>query len=268
MHDLRGLGNALVIALVSMALVAGALTISSIEFTQTESPTATLEVLPSPVPLTATPSLVPSATPDFSLISATPSIIPSFTVTSTPPANCQIPSGWLQITVQAGETLASIAAKYRALPADVQRANCLPTSNVVPGTIIYVPPVPPNTTAACIQGRAGWTKSYTVRAGDNLYRIGYDHYTTLDDMRRVNCRVGDTIYVNELLWVPNVASRTPPPTALPGSTITPSAELTQPYTITVLPYTITPAPATHTIQPITTLPEFTLQSTATSQIQP
>jgi len=265
---MRDFGNALVIALVSIGLVAGSLMISSVEFAPADTPTPTMLELPSPIPLTATPSIVPSPTQDLSLISATPSTIPSATVTSTPPPNCQIPGGWLLITVQAGETLATIAAKYRTLPADIQRGNCLATSNVVPGTQLYVPPVPPNTTAACIPGKAGWTKSYTVKAGDNLYRIGYDHYTTLDDMRRVNCRVGDTIYVNEVLWIPNVASRTPAPSALPGSTATPS--LTEPYTLTALPYTITvlPPSSTNTIQPISTLPEFTLQPTATSQTLP
>ena len=126
---------------------------------------------------------------------------------------------------------------------------------MVSGTFLYVPPVPANTTAACVSGKAGWTKSYVVKTGDNLYRIGYDHYTTLEDMRRVNCRVGDTIYVNEVLWIPNVASRTPLPSPLPGSTITPYP--TQPLTETVLPYTLTP------VEPMSTMPIFTLQSTAT-----
>jgi LysM repeat protein len=262
---MREFGNALVIALVSIGLVAGALSISTVEFGPQATPTRVEDVLPSPVPLTATPTVVPSATPDFSTVSATPSTIPTSTITSTPPPNCTIPSGWLQITVFPGNTLDSIAATYRASAADIQSGNCLPTNNVVAGSVLYVPPVAPNTTAACIQGRAGWTKSYTVKAGDNLYRIGYDHYTTLDDMRRVNCRVGDTIYVNEVLWVPNLASRTPPPTAQPGITFTPS--LTEPYTLTALPYTITVMP-TNTIAPISTLPVFTLQSTATSQTQP
>jgi LysM repeat protein len=265
MHGLRDFGNALLIAMVSMGLVAGSLSISSAEFAPEATPTSTSEQLPSPLPLTATPSIVPTVTVDFSQISATPSLIPTLTVTSTPPANCQIPSGWLQITVQPGETLDSIAARYRVSAADIQRGNCLPAGNVVSGTSLYVPPVAPNTIVACIPGAAGWTKSYIVKPGDNLYRIGLDHYAGLDQMRRVNCRAGDTIYTGELLWIPNVASRTPPPSPLPGTTSTFTPDVTEPFTITVLPYTITYTP---TIEPISTLPVFTIPASATLQTQP
>lgn len=246
MQNLRDLSNALVIALVSIGVVAGSLSISSVDFVPQSTPTTVNQQLPSPVPLTATSTIPPTATLDVSQATATASIIPSSTITSTPPANCQIPSGWIQITVQVGETLASISTKYRISSGQLQSANCLPTSNLITGAKIYVPPVPPNTTVACVQGKAGWTKSYTVKAGDNLYRIGYDHYTTLDDMRKVNCRVGDTIYVGDVLWVPNIASRTPLPSPLSGTTITAYP--------TELPFTGTPLPYTATIMPISTLP--------------
>jgi LysM repeat protein len=239
--------------------VAGAISISSVEFITAATSTVTNELLPSPQPLTATSTIPPTATVDFSIFSATPSPIPSATITDTPPANCQIPSGWIQITVQPGETLDSISGKYRISSAEVQRGNCLPTNNLVSGTKIYVPPVAPNTSVACSPGAVGWSKSYIVRPGDNLYRIGIDHYTSLDLMRHVNCRIGDTIYVGEILWVPNVASRTPPPTPMPGSTVT--AYPTDPLTETALPFTAT-------IMPISTLPVSTLPASATSQTLP
>jgi LysM repeat protein len=260
-QGMRGFASALMIALVSIGLVAGSLSISTVEFTPAETATPTQEVLPSPIPLTATPSIVPTQTVDFLLSSATASIIPTNTVTSTPPANCLIPSGWLQITVQPGETLEAIAARYRVTAADLQRGNCLPTNIVVAGTRLYVPPVPPNTTVACTPGAVGWTKSYIVKPGDNLYRIGLDHYVSLDQMRRVNCRVGDTIYAGEVLWVPNIASRTPLPSPLPGVTSTITPEVTEPFTITVLPYT-------PTVQYISTMPVFTIPASATSQTLP
>jgi LysM repeat protein len=260
-QGLRGFGSALMIALVSIGLVAGSLSISTVEFGPGETATPTNEVLPSPIPLTATPSITPTPTVDLSLVTATASTIPTNTITSTPPANCLIPAGWLQIIVQPGETLDTIAAKYRVTAADLQRGNCLLTNIVVAGTSLYVPPVAPNTTTACTPGAVGWTKSYVVKPGDNLYRIGLDHYVSLDQMRRVNCRVGDTIYTGEVLWVPNVASRTPLPSPLPGVTSTITPEMTQPFTITVLPYT-------PTIQPISTLPVFTIPASATSQTLP
>jgi LysM repeat protein len=240
----RDFTNALVIALISIGLVLGALSISLVEFVPEEAPTATNNLLPSPAPLTTTP------TPTFPLQSLTPSLTPPATITSTLPANCAVPPGWTQITIQAGDSVESIAARYRIAADDMRRGNCLFSNTLVPGSKIYVPPIAPNTFAACVPGAAGWVKSYTVKAGDNLYRIGVDHYTTLELMRKVNCKTGDTIFPGEVLWVPRVsATQTPNPTPVPGSTIT--SYPTDPVTETVLPFTATfvPTSTASTVSP-------------------
>jgi LysM repeat protein len=141
---------------------------------------------------------------------------------------------------------------------------------LVAGSVLYVPPVATNTAKICIPGAAGWVKGYTVKPGDTLYRIAADYYTNVATLRSVNCRAGDLIYNNEILWVPNVATRTPYPTPLPGVTITPYPTETElPFTITVLPFTatfepsVTPLPFTATVMPSpTAIPTLTASPTA------
>ncbi len=238
MQGTREFGNALLIALLSIALIVGALSISLVEFSPGAIPTPSSNLLSSPEPLTATWTPPPTLAPTFPLESLTPSSTPTSTTTSTPPSNCQIPLGWAQTTVQVGDTLDSIAARYRISSDDLRRANCLFSNSLVPGSKLYLPPVTPNTSPACIPGAVGWVKNYTVKPGENLYRIAIDHYSTLELIRKVNCRTGDTIFPGDILWVPNVsATRTQNPSTLPGNTVTPYP--TDPLTETVLPFTAT-----------------------------
>lgn len=250
MQGLRDFGNALVVALISIGLMIGALSISLVEFVPEATPTPTNNQLPSPIPLTATPTLPPTNTPTFAIESVTPSITPTLLATATYPANCPVPTGWIPIIVQAGQTLDSIAFTYRTTADTLKQGNCLLTNNLVTGKTLYVPAVAPNTAVACTPGAVGWTKSYVVQPKDTLYGIGANHYTSVDAMRKVNCRIGDTIFVGEVLWIPNVASRTPYPTPLPGMTVTPYP--TDPLTETALPFTITPIPTDTFIPPTST----------------
>jgi LysM repeat protein len=268
---LRGLGNALVVALISIGLMVGALSISLVEFVPQATPTATDVLFSSPVPLTATLTptatltLPPTLTPTLGLESPTPSITPTFTSTVTPPSSCLPPAGWRQIIIQAGETLDSIAARYRTSKDELRRANCLLIDNLVAGTVLYAPVVATNTPVVCSQGAAGWMKNYVVKAGDTIYAIATNHYTTAGLLKSVNCRTSDLIRVGETLWVPNVATRTPQPprpTSLPGITVTPYP--TDPLTETALPYTLTVVPSDTALPPTATaMPTFTAVPTFT-----
>ncbi|NOH04252.1 MAG: LysM peptidoglycan-binding domain-containing protein [Chloroflexi bacterium] len=142
---------------------------------------------------------------------------------------------------QAGDTLESLAARYRIGSDQLKSANCLAVDSLIPGTALFVPPAPTSTVAACIPGAVGWVKSYVVKAGDTLYSIATNHYTTVATLRGVNCKTSDRIYPGETLWVPRVATRTPVPTPLPGSTVTPHP--TDPLTETALPFTATIEPS-------------------------
>ena len=265
MQGLREFGNALVIALISIGLMIGALSISLVEFVPKAIPTATSVLIPSPAPLTATATPLPTLIPTIGLEPPTATITSTLANTATPPASCPPPTGWVtQIMIQAGDTLEIIAARYRVNKDELRRANCLPSDHLVPETILYVPPAVTSTVAVCNPGMVGWVRSYMVRAGDTLYAIATNHYSTAELLKRANCLTSDRIYPNNMLWVPNVATRTPTPypTLLPGSTIPPYP--TDPLTQTALPFTITvapsntPVPATPTvISTLTAIPSPT-----------
>lgn len=264
MQGLRDLGNALVVALISVGLMIGALSISLVEFVPEAAPTVTDSLFASPIPLTAT--LVPTLGPE----SPTPSITPTFTITPTPPSSCLPPAGWIQITVQISETLDSLAARYHTTKEQLRAANCLFTDNLIAGSILYVPPTATSVPAVCIPGVLNWTRSYVVRPGDTLYRIGYNYFTTTREMMNVNCRTSELIRPGEILWVPNVAPRIPSPTSLPAVTVFP----TDPTPATAIPFTSTftvtstpsdtPIPPTPTTAPTNTPePTFTLTASPT-----
>ena len=258
-------------ALISIGLMIGALSISLVEF----APLKQLPRRPTSCFLSRAfdrhPNYcLPHCTPTLGLESPTPTITPTSTNTALPPVFMQPPAGWGQIIIQPGETLDSIAARYRVSKDELRSANCLLSDNLVAGSILYVPPVAPNTPVACSPGAAGWVKSYVVKPGDTIYAIATNHYTTAGLLKSVNCRTSDLILVGEILWVPNVATRTPYPTPLPGSTVTPYptdplTETALPYTLTIVP-TDTPVPATPTSIPtFTAVPTFTPSLTCISQ---
>lgn len=259
MRGLRDFGNALVVAFISVGLMLGALSISLVEFVPEATPTPTIQLFPSPVPVTATATFPPTPTQSTSAATLTSTA----TITVIPPTSCQPPSGWIPIIVQPADTLDSLAARYRISRDQLKNANCLPADSLIPGTALFVPPAPTSTVAVCIQGAVGWVRSYVVKPGDTLYSIATNHYTTVATLRSVNCKGGDRIYPGETLWVPNVATRTPIPTPLPGSTV--MINPTDPLTETALPFTATVMPsATSVPNTPTTAPSPTAMSTQTA----
>ena len=269
---LRDFGNALLIAILSVGLMMGALSISLVEFVPAEASTPTSALFPSPLPLTATPTVPPTSTllPTTTFLPGTET--PTLTIASTNTnisvlGTCQNPAGWGQIVVLSSDTLDSLAARYRVNREVLKNGNCLVGDNLIANTVLYVPPVPTSTVAGCTQGAAGWIKSYVVKSGDTIYAIATSHGTTASLLKSVNCRLSDLIYAGELLWVPNGPTRTPFPTLKPGVTATPYptdrlTETALPYTLTVQPSN-TPLPLTSTPVPTSTsVPEPTATLTA------
>jgi LysM repeat protein len=259
----RDLGNALVVTVVSVGLMLGALSISLVEFVPEAAPTATSLLLPSPMPLTPTSTLPPTFTPETALDTVpTPTLL-----LAASPSSCPPPAGWGPIVIRPSDTLDSIATNYRTTSAQLRSANCLVSDGLVVGAVLYVPPVPTNTFVACSSGAVGWVRNYTVRRGDTLYSIASNYSTTASLLKQVNCRTSDIIYAGEILWVPNVPTRTPTPSPLPGTTNTPHP--TDPLTLTALPFTATvapsntPVPSTPTPAPTATpVPTLTASPTA------
>ena len=146
---------------------------------------------------------------------------PTPTATPTP---CGVPDSWTSYTIQIGDTLEKLAARYEISSNTLKEANCLIDNILIPNTRIYIPPIPTATTILC-GAPYSWVK-YTVKAGDNLYRISLAYRTTVAQLQNANCLGYSTkIKVGQKLYVPNLPTSTPvitnTPTSSPTFTFTP-----------------------------------------------
>jgi LysM repeat protein len=206
------------IALASIGLLLGGFSLSlaegKINATSTATPTPSPTQTPSLTPTSSTtwqpftPSALTSPTLESPTVlpTWTPSLTPSLTMSltptlTTPPANCPPPAGWSVYFVQSGETLYSIATRYGISSAKLQTANCLLTTGLIPGVVIYVPPMPTQTPLSC-GAPYGWIV-YTVRPGDTLYRLSITYGITVAELQRANCLGSSTLlHTAQLLYVP------------------------------------------------------------------
>ncbi len=241
--------SALILGGISLALLQGgtsvALAPTSTSLLMTEVPSIEITILPgeptrSPVP--------PTPTETF------------------PAPLCTPPDGWVQQAVGPDDTMQSLADQY-GLPVEVlAEANCLrPSSPLNSYMTISVPaelPTPTFTATATASatarptrtplacGRpAGW-QVYIVRRGDTLTRIALNFYTTVPALQKANCLTGTLIKTGQVLYVPNVATRTPTPTNPIPTTALPTV---------VIPTTAVPAT---TAAPATTAPTTAVPTTA------
>ncbi len=113
-----------------------------------------------------------------------------------PPACSQ---GFLY-TIQAGNTIYSLASRYNLAPQDIIRANpqLVNPNLLMPGQIICIPlpiPEPP----ACINGLL-----YTLERGDSLYRLANRYDLTVQDIMRANPQIVDQnqLFVGQQICIP------------------------------------------------------------------
>ena len=268
MKDLRQLGGGFLLGILSIGLVLGGFALAMAEgglipaIVTRPSPTAvpqsaypTLELLP---------SLEGASQP--TLADITPSITPTHTLPP-PPTACPPPAGWIAITVQPFDTLASLALTYRLDVASLKDANCLVSDELVGGSILYAPPLASNTQVAC-GAPAGWV-IYIVQPGDTLYRLSILYRVSIAQLQQANCLgVSSAIFSGQRLRVPNVpvSTATFTPFVSPTVSVTVSQTLTPGLTVEITPspseaITATPGPEitnTPTVQatvpPSATLP--------------
>jgi len=279
MKELRQVVLGILAALLSASLLVGSLSMALLEgnMRQALAPTATVWLSPTLMPPDFTPSLTYTAS--TSGLTSTPTLTPIITATST----CNIPLGWIPITIAPGDTLEGLAATYNTTAQVLINGNCLPTNFLVVGNTLYVPPVQPTDTLVPTPlptqvhcgPPPGWVL-YTIRLGDTLYSLAIYFHVTVADLMFANCLTSYRIIAGETLYVPNLptptyivpptwtATRSPtlsptampsvtntiPPTPLPTSTSTPTPTNTEtpfpPYTPTGTPYatpTVTSTPA-------------------------
>jgi LysM repeat protein len=251
MQALRQLGAGVIVAIFSVILVIGGIFLSLAETLPTpDTPTLIPPTFPLsfPTPTATIVTVLPSEIPTETILpSETASASPIASQTTLPPTTCTPPSGWIRVTVGAGDTVYSIAQRYKTSAENLSAANCLTAVEVLAGSTLYVPPVPTVTVIPC-GPLAGWVKNYIVQPGDTLFRIALSYNITYPQLQRANCMGSSTIiYTGQRLWVPNIPTRTP----IPGVTIIPTFP-----TDTPLP-TITTAPPTETEIPPPTVTQET-----------
>jgi len=244
--------------IISILLVGGSLVLALEEDSASVAYVASLTPSPthSPTPVNTTRPGEPTYTPSF-----TPA--PTNTPTETPPKTCSYPEGWIQITVQEGDSLKSLAQAYGTSAEQLSDANCLLSDSLPVGASIYVPPPTPTLTPSLVPPPptqpiqcgppAGWIP-YTVQPGDNLYRISLAYGVSITQLQQANCLGSSTrIKTGEILYVPNVPTRvvTATPSRTPTKTATPTATKTSPPT------------STNTTQPPTSTATNTKTATAT-----
>ncbi|MEO5887513.1 MAG: LysM peptidoglycan-binding domain-containing protein [Anaerolineales bacterium] len=238
MKPLRQLSVGIIIGLVSAALVIGGIFLSLAEtFTSLVTPTQIPPTLQLDFP-TITPSLA-SAQSETPTPTQTPIATQTAGLVSSSPTTCAPPpAGWVQIFITAGDTVYSIAQRYRTTTEILSAANCLSSLDLPAGYILLVPPVPATVTVIPCGAPFGWVRAYVVQPGDNLFRISISYGTTVPQLQRANCMGSSvTIFPGQRLWVPNVPTRTPGVTVIPDlPTATPSQTNTsQPIVTTEVP---------------------------------
>ena len=262
MQSLRQLGGGVLIALISVLLVIGGI---SLALAETLPPQATPTTLPPTVSLefpTATFTVPPvmSVSPTATAsITSLPSATDTAYATNTlfVQVACTTPTGWVRITTSSRDTIYSLAQRYKTTAENLGAANCLSSFDIPPGFVLYVPPVPTVTVIPC-GPPANYVKRYVVRPGDTLYSIALSFGITYPTLQRANCMGSSTtIYSGQLLWVPNVPTRTPSPgvTVIPDfPTLTPTDIIIP--TATDVPPTATDVPPTATSVPPTFTPSL------------
>ncbi len=199
---------------------------------------------------------------------------PTATTTFTPPpppTSCPPPVGWVAIVVQVYDTLPGLAQTYQTSADAIRQANCLVSDQLVPGSFLYVPPLPTATLIPC-GAPAGWV-NYVVQSGDTLFSLSQKFRVSVAELQRANCLGGSTfIQAGKVIKVPNVPTSTPLNSATPSATFivikeeTPTPTLTLPAPTTESPPTTlvpsqtpippsdTPPPPSNTPSPTATTP--------------
>lgn len=262
MQSLRQLGIGVILAIVSILLVIGGVMLSLAEsLPPASTPTQIPPTLPHefPTPTATVTASTPSETPTETQ-TATVSVSQTETQLAATATPCVPPAGWIRITTAAGDTIYSVAQRYKTSAENLSVANCLLSAELPAGSTLYVPPVPTVTVVPC-GPPIGWVRAHVVRAGDTLSRIAIAYNTTVTQLQRANCMGSSTIiYIGQRLWVPNVPTRTP----IVGTTIIPdlptSTDTPTPIPATEVP-TFTPSPTTPPT--FTDAPTFTSTATLT-----
>jgi LysM repeat protein len=254
MESLRQVGSGLLFGLVCLAIVLGGFALSMVEggmgAVALPSSTSTQAAPATRVP--AISPTLPLETPTQPLNPITDTPAPTATETFTPPpppTNCPPPAGWVATVVQVYDTLPGLAQTYRTSVDAIRQANCLVSDQLVPGSFLYLPPLPTATLIPC-GAPPGWV-NYVVQSGDTLFSLSQKFRVSVSELQRANCLGSSTfIQAGKVIKVPNVPTSTPLNSATPSATLIVIKEETPTPTLTL------PAPTTEA-PPATEVPSQT-----------
>ena len=95
---------------------------------------------------------------------------------------------WQQYTVRGGDNLSAIANRHYVTTGLIKDINKLPNDNLRIGQVLNIPKIPKGVTSTLAQYSRPATpsRSYTVRAGDNLSKIATQQNVSITDLKRWN----------------------------------------------------------------------------------
>lgn len=265
MNHLRQVISGALVALISISIVLGGLSLAFIE-----GDIGLAQLLPSaPVePISTSEDLAVNPDPGLPTV-----ILDRGTFTATPTLaaadGCPLPTGWVTIQVNRGDTLQTLASAYGVDPAIIKSNNCLEIDELPPGGLLYVPPIAatatPSPTDNGLQAVCGpppgWIL-YSVKPKDNLYRLGLEFGVTFEELQWANCLGNSRLIVTgSQIYVPPFPTPTPEANLTPDATLPPTQNPTRTFAATV---TQPAATATPTAPPPTPSRTMTPTGTATN----
>ncbi len=210
-------------SLLSLLILFGALSIAFFEENSSPSPQ------PSPTATFSFAEVFPTLTIFVPSPTATASPSRTATQTATQPATntpeplptqtaslnaCTPPEGWEAIPMDSDFVLEMIGEVSDVSLGDLLDATCLDDTNTSGLDTIYVYAPSPTPSVYECGPPAGW-KTYRVKSGDNLFRIGLAYDLTVPEIQFANCLGNSTLIITgQILYVPNVSPRktSPKPT--------------------------------------------------------
>ena len=105
---------------------------------------------------------------------------------------------WRYHRVESGDTLASIAHKYRANPASISEANKLPSDELKVGAKLIIPLTPGGSEGVAFSKHP---TRYKVRKGDTVYSVADDFEVPVEKLRKWNHLRGSTLAPGRVLVI-------------------------------------------------------------------
>jgi len=194
---------AITIALASLVIVVGIISLAMMEGGRRLLPGPSGTETASPAATAAGPS-ENAATPEPNQTG-----LPAGTATTESPVAVNVPKGWTPIVVKPNQTLDDIARQYNISVEALQNGNSLKDKTIQAGMVLFVPSAPAESTptyqaSAQCGPYAGWVYYY-IQPGDTLYGIATMFGTTVNQLMVANCLQNTYIYAGQGLYVPNVA---------------------------------------------------------------